>query len=32
MPSWEEMEQEALRNWLLYRSEDRRFWPATIRA
>ncbi len=28
MPSWEEMEQEALRNWLLDRLEDRRFWPA----
>lgn len=27
MPSWEEMEQEALRNWLLDRLEDRRFWP-----
>jgi hypothetical protein len=27
MPSWEEMEQEALRGWLLDRLEDRRFWP-----
>ena len=28
MPPWEEMEQEASRNWLLDRLEDRRFWPA----
>jgi hypothetical protein len=27
MPPWEEMEQEALRGWLLDRLGDRRFWP-----
>jgi hypothetical protein len=29
MDSWEEMEREALRAWLLDRLEDPRFWPAT---
>jgi hypothetical protein len=27
--SWEEMEREALRNWLLDRLEDAHFWPAS---
>lgn len=26
--SWEELEKEALRRWLLVRLEDRRYWPA----
>lgn len=28
MPSWEDMEREALRTWLLDRLEDLRYWPA----
>jgi hypothetical protein len=27
LPSWEELEEEALRNWLLDRLEDPRYWP-----
>ena len=27
LPPWEELEQEALRNWLLDRLEDSRYWP-----
>jgi hypothetical protein len=28
-PSWEEMERDAIRVWLLNRLEDARFWPAS---
>jgi hypothetical protein len=31
MAPWEEMEQEALRGWLLDRLEDARYWPADDR-
>ncbi|MCX6625571.1 MAG: BREX-2 system adenine-specific DNA-methyltransferase PglX, partial [Acidobacteria bacterium] len=28
LPPWEELEHDALRNWLLDRQEDPRYWPA----
>lgn len=29
LPSWKQLEQEALRNWLLDRLEEPRYWPVT---